>query len=210
MRTRQFSTKQVAFGNQEKILEAFEHRQKNRSSRSEICKAFGIVKGIFFWSFLLSALVYASIVVLSEKTFAYDGVRVYPQHRILSPPNPIGEIAMKDVFFDFNSFTIKQSAKTVLDENAEILRKNPDIVVFIQGYCDSRENTDENLGLKRAYAVNKYFVKQGVEPQRVNSVDKCNESYGSLANYESPWRLDRMVHFIPFRMKSKGLDVAIY
>jgi hypothetical protein len=210
MRIQECSINSIVVENREKILETFEHRQKNRHSRPEIYRVFGIFKGIFLWSFLLAALVYGSVVVLSEETFAHDLVGVYPQYQILPPPSPIEEIAMKDVFFDFNSFDIKESAKAVLDENAEILRKDPDIVVFIQGYCDSRENTDENLGLKRAYAVNDYFVKQGVEPQRVKSVDKCDESYGSLTTDESPWRLDRMVHFTPFRMKPKALDVAIY
>lgn len=210
MRIRQFSIEPVAFGHQDKILEAFEHRQKNRRSRSEGGNAFGIVKGIFLRSFLFAALVYATVVILSEKTFAYDVVGVYPQYQILPPPNPIGEIAMKDVFFDFNSFNIKGSAEGVLDENAEILRKDPNIVVFIHGYCDSRESTDENLGLKRADAVKDYFVKRGVEPQRVNSVDKCNESYGSVTTYASAWRLDRMVHFVPFRVEQKALNVAVY
>jgi outer membrane protein OmpA-like peptidoglycan-associated protein len=210
MRIHQLSIKSIVFENQEKILETFKRQHKNRHSRSEVAKVFGIVKGTLLWLFLLVAVIVGSIVVSSEKTSANDVAGDYHQYQILPPPNPRAEIAMKDVFFDFNSFNIKESAKAVLKENAGVLKRNPDVIVFIQGYCDSRENTDEHLGLKRAYAINDYIVKQGVEPQRVNSVDKCNESYVNLTTDESPWRLDRTVHFVPFRTKRKALDVAIH
>ncbi|MGB7293705.1 MAG: OmpA family protein [Thermodesulfobacteriota bacterium] len=210
MRIQLFSIKSMAVENQEKILETFEGQHKNHHSRSEVCKVFGIVKGTLLWFFLLAAVIVSSVVVSSEETFASDMVGAYPRYQPLPPPNPRDEIAMKDVFFDFNSFSIKESAKAVLKENAQVLKSNPEVIVFIQGYCDSRENTGENLGLKRAYAIKDYIVKQGVEPQRVNSVDKCNESYVGLTTDESPWRLDRTVHFVTFRTKRKAFDVAVH
>jgi hypothetical protein len=210
MRIQQLSMNSIIFQNREKILETFEHRRKYRHSGSEVPKVFGTVKRTLLWFFLLAVVIVGSGVVSSEKTFASGVTEDYHHYQILPPPNPREEIAMKDVFFDFNSFNIKESAKAVLKENAEVLKNNPDVVVFIQGYCDSREHSDENLGFKRANAVSNYIVKQGVDPQRVNSVDKCDESYVGLTADESPWRLDRFVHFSPFRTEQRVLDVAIH
>ena len=210
MRIQQLSIKSIVFENREQILETFERRHKSRHSRSEVGKVFGIFKETLLWFFLLAALIVGSVIVLSGKSFANDVAGHYHQYKILPPPGPRWQIGMKDVFFDFNSFNIKESAKAVLKENAEVLKSNPDVIVFIQGYCDSRENTDENLGMKRADAINDYIVEQGVEPQRLNSVDKCSESYVRLATDESPWRLDRTVHFVLFRQKQKALDVAVH
>jgi outer membrane protein OmpA-like peptidoglycan-associated protein len=210
MRIRQLSINPIVFQNREKILETFEHRHRYHQSRSKVRKVFGTVKGTLLWFFLLAAVIVSSGVVSSEKTFANGVTEDSHQYQVLPPPNPREEIAMKDVFFDFNSFNIKESAKAVLKENAEVLKSNPDVVVFIQGYCDSRENTDEYLGFKRAYAVSDYIVKEGVDQRRVNSVDKCDESYVGLTGDESPWRLDRFVHIIPFKTRQRAIDVAIY
>jgi outer membrane protein OmpA-like peptidoglycan-associated protein len=210
MRIRQLSINSILFLNREKIFETFEQRHNNRHSVSVVRKVFGTVKRTLLWFFLLAAVSVGSGVASSEYTFANEVTEDYHNYRILPPPNPREEIAMKDVFFDFNSFNIKESAKAVLKENAEFLKRNPDVVVLIQGYCDSKENTSENLGFKRANEVISYIVKQGVDPQRVNSIDKCDESYVGLTTDESPWNLDRFVHFIPFRTEKRALDVAVY
>lgn len=210
MRIQRFSIKSIVVEDELNILGTRECPHKPRNSRPELFEVFGIIKGILLWFFLLAAVVVGSSFVSLEETSANDIAEDFHQYRILPPPNPREEIAMKDVFFDFNSFNIKESAKAVLKENAEVLKSNPDVIVFIQGYCDARENTDKNLGLKRAYAINDYIVKQGVDPQRVNSVDKCDESYVSLTTDQITWGLDRKVHFIPFTTKQKAFDVAVH
>jgi outer membrane protein OmpA-like peptidoglycan-associated protein len=210
MGIQKFSMKSVFFESKGKISEIKENPNQNHQSTSETCKGRGIDKGRFFWFLVLVALIYCLLFISSDKTIANNMLGDYPQYSILPPPSPREQIELKDVFFDFNKTNIKESAKAVLKENAEILRNNPDIIVFIQGYCELRENIDKNLGLKRANAVNEYIVKQGIEPHRVKSVDKCNRSYVSLTGDENAWRLDRMVHFISFSIKQKALDIALY
>lgn len=210
MKTQRLAIKSNDVENREEFFETFERQHETKTFGSEVFKVFGIFKTRLLWFFLLVAVIVGSVVFPSEKTFANDLGGDRPQYQILPPPNPMDEIAMKDVFFDFNSFKIKDSAKAVLKENAEVLKSNPEVIVLIQGYCDARENTDENLGLKRAYAISDYFVKQGVEPRRVNSIDKCDESYVSLTTYKITRGLDRKVHFIPLRTDQKAFDVAVH
>jgi len=69
------------------------------------------------------------------------------------------------VLFDFDSAEIKSEAFPMLDEAALILRKNPAMKVEIDGHTDNTGSAAYNMTLseRRAKAVMKYFVDQGVE-----------------------------------------------
>lgn len=78
-------------------------------------------------------------------------------------------------FFEFNSYTIDASAKTVLDAALAFLRKYPDSAVRIEGHADNTGSEQFNLTLsaERAQNVADYFVRMGIEPSRIH----C-EGYG--------------------------------
>ena len=79
-----------------------------------------------------------------------------------------------DVFFDRGEFTLREDAKPVLAENAEILAMNPGTEVEIIGYCNTYEGTPVyNLGLKRAEAVRSFLIEQGVNLSSINIEADC-------------------------------------
>ena len=51
------------------------------------------------------------------------------------------------VHFDFDSARLTESGATLLDENAVILARHPELVVEIQGHADPRGATGYNLSL---------------------------------------------------------------
>lgn len=104
---------------------------------------------------------------------------------------------LKDVFFDRNSAILRDDARPVLDENAEVLRSDPDMFVVVESYCDSREESPAHLGTKRGDAVRDYISSRGVDPERVLVVNKCNKYDMELVNSRDTVRLDRRVHFVP-------------
>ncbi len=75
------------------------------------------------------------------------------------------------VMYDFDSAEIKSEAYPMLDEAVSILKKNPEIKVEIDGHTDNRGSAAYNLNLseRRAKAVMKYFVDNGVESQRLTT-----------------------------------------
>ena len=82
---------------------------------------------------------------------------------------PLGE-----VFFDRGEFTLREDAKPVLAEDAEILAMNPGADVEIVGYCNSYEGAPGyNLGLKRAETVRSFLVEQGVNLNSVSIGADC-------------------------------------
>jgi len=73
------------------------------------------------------------------------------------------------VLFDFDSAEIKSEAFPMLDDAVLILKKNPQMKVEIDGHTDNKGSAAYNMNLseRRAKAVMKYFVDQGVEAERL-------------------------------------------
>lgn len=108
------------------------------------------------------------------------------------PYNP----ELKDIFFDRDSYEIRGDAKPVLAENAELLKSEPGTYVVIESYCDAREESPANLGMKRADAVKEYILSRGVDAEQVLTVNKCNLYDMQLVERSETVRLDSRVHFV--------------
>ena len=76
---------------------------------------------------------------------------------------------LRNVFFDSDTFNIKEDGKTILKEVARIVRSNPDIYIKIEGYTDLRGTDNYNLVLaeKRASAVKRHLVGLGVDSKKI-------------------------------------------
>ena len=75
------------------------------------------------------------------------------------------------VMYDFDSAEIKTEAFPMLNEAVLILKENPEIKVEIDGHTDNRGSAAYNMNLseRRAKAVMKYFVDNGVEAERLTT-----------------------------------------
>ena len=73
------------------------------------------------------------------------------------------------VLFDFDSAEIKSEAHPMLDEAVVILKKNSKIKVEVDGHTDNIGPAEYNMMLseRRANAIMKYFVDNGVEAERL-------------------------------------------
>jgi outer membrane protein OmpA-like peptidoglycan-associated protein len=101
------------------------------------------------------------------------------QAEVVTPPPPMPEpppappvrqrIVLRGVNFDFNSSTIRPDSRPVLDQAATLLKANSGVQVLVQGYTDSIGSDEYNqaLSLRRAEAVYRYLVNQGVDPERL-------------------------------------------
>ncbi|UCE87754.1 MAG: OmpA family protein, partial [Deltaproteobacteria bacterium] len=76
------------------------------------------------------------------------------------------------VNFDFDKAEVRADAAVILDEAASILKRNPDVRVQIDGHTDATGPEVYNQGLseRRAEAVERYLVEQGVAAESLSTV----------------------------------------
>ncbi|ROQ91211.1 OmpA family protein [Desulfosoma caldarium] len=81
-------------------------------------------------------------------------------------------IILRGINFDFDKSDIKPEWKPVLDEGAEVLVKNPNINIIIEGHTCSigTEAYNQKLSERRAQSVFEYFVSKGISPSRMKTV----------------------------------------
>jgi len=81
------------------------------------------------------------------------------------PPAPPPEkIVLRGVHFNFDKYYIRNVDKPVLDEAADTLKANPNVKVYVNGYCDAIGSAPYNLKLsqKRAESVAAYLEDKGI------------------------------------------------
>jgi outer membrane protein OmpA-like peptidoglycan-associated protein len=77
-----------------------------------------------------------------------------------------------DMFFDFDSVTIKPGAYAELDRVAKVLSDYPQTTIQIQGHTDSSgaEAYNQALSERRANAVRDALIQRGVAPERLTTI----------------------------------------
>lgn len=101
------------------------------------------------------------------------------------------------IWFDLNSSVPKLDPVDILDNIAAILIENPDLRIEVNGHTCTIGKQDYNLklGARRADAVAKLLIKQGVKPEQITT-----HSYSSDKPFFSESHqlyLDRRVEIIP-------------
>ncbi len=101
------------------------------------------------------------------------------------------------IFFEFDQDVLSETAKRELADHAEEFKRNPSLVVLLEGHCDTRGTEDYNLALgeRRAQSVRRYLVQLGVAENRMRTM-----SYGEMrpletGENEAAWSRNRRVSF---------------
>jgi len=102
----------------------------------------------------------------------------------------------RDIFFNYESGIIREDAKEVLVGNADILKRNPDMFVIIQGEWGINETGGKLLGESRAQNVRNFIISQGVESGRIITSSKCHQGRQTVTSTPESEELSRRVHFI--------------
>lgn len=114
-----------------------------------------------------------------KDSLATDSVTAVP---VVTPPVIIDSVVIKakdskpdltfpTIYFTFNSIRIESSQIKQTTEILSTLRKNPDIRIDIEGWCDRRGSKEVNIriSLQRAEALKKWLVDRGIPAERITT-----------------------------------------
>ncbi len=108
---------------------------------------------------------------------------------------------LKRVYFTFDSASLLEPAKNQLSENAAWLRANPQVVVQIEGHCDTRGTSDYNyaLGQRRADVTRDYLAQQGIDPQRLHTISYGGDRPDDPSNGDLAHARNRRAQFLIYQ-----------
>lgn len=123
---------------------------------------------------------------------------------VVAPPETKPETAtsevldLKDVFFDYDRFALRDDARDALTANGKFLVDSPGAQVMLEGHCDERGTVEYNLALgeRRANAVKGYLVQYGVDASRLRTISYGEERPFTQGQDETAWSQNRRVHFV--------------
>jgi peptidoglycan-associated lipoprotein len=112
--------------------------------------------------------------------------------------DPKGVLAKRSVYFDYDSYVVREDGKSVVDNHAGYLNKNKARKVLIQGNTDERGGTEYNLALgqRRAEAVRKSMAALGVAETQMEAVSLGEEKPKATGTGEAAWAENRRADIV--------------
>ncbi len=116
------------------------------------------------------------------------------QRGTMAPTDQFSPI--KDIYFEFDRYSLSPNARKTLKANAEWLRDNPSEAVLIEGHADQRGTNEYNLALaaKRAETVRSYLVTLGISTDRLMTISYGEELPVCRDSAEECWLKNRRAH----------------
>ncbi|MBT9537954.1 MAG: peptidoglycan-associated lipoprotein Pal [Nitrospirae bacterium] len=111
---------------------------------------------------------------------------------------------LRDIYFDFDRYDIREDEKPILKSVSGHLLENTEYKILIEGHCDERGTNEYNLALgeKRALSAKKYLLSFGVSSSRMEVISYGEEKPVCAEKTESCWQKNRRVHFVVSERKN--------
>ncbi|RZS78196.1 OmpA family protein [Pigmentiphaga kullae] len=114
--------------------------------------------------------------------------RVDTTQQGLDPLNdPKGVLAQRSVYFDFDSYAVKDQYRPIVENHARFLNNNRNRKVVIEGNTDDVGSSEYNLALgqRRSEAVRRMMVLLGVRDDQVEAISFGKEKLKSTGTDEA-------------------------
>lgn len=97
------------------------------------------------------------------------------------------------VYFDFDSYVVKDDYRPVIEANAKMLSANRKMKMAVEGHTDDRGSSEYNLALgqRRAEAVVKSLTLLGAEQAQLEAVSFGKERPAVQGENEDAWAKNR-------------------
>jgi len=122
--------------------------------------------------------------------------------QILDPFNPQSILAQqRSVFFDFDSYTVSEQYRNLVETHARYLAAHPQQRIKIEGNTDERGGAEYNLALgqRRADAVRRMMTLLGVSDNQIEAISLGKEKPKAMGNTETDFAENRRADIVYLR-----------
>lgn len=109
-----------------------------------------------------------------------------------------GVLAKRSIYFDLDSFVVKEEFRSVVEAHAAFMKRNPGRKVTLEGNTDERGSREYNLALgqKRSEAVKSMLKVMGVPETQLEAISYGEERPKSAGHDESAWAENRRADIV--------------
>jgi peptidoglycan-associated lipoprotein len=109
-----------------------------------------------------------------------------------------GGLVGKTIYFDFDKSDIKPEFAPIVSTNAQYLTAHPNSKLKLEGNTDERGTREYNIGLgeRRAQAVRRALMLQGVAENQLTTVSFGAERPAAEGDDEAAWAKNRRVDLV--------------
>ena len=111
----------------------------------------------------------------------------------LTDPNNI--LSKRSVYFDFDTYLVKDKYKSMVLSHARYLRDNSNASIRLSGHADERGSREYNLALgqRRADSVKRVMTLAGTQESQIEAVSLGEEKPRAVGHNEAAWAENRRV-----------------
>ncbi|MBD3670754.1 MAG: peptidoglycan-associated lipoprotein Pal [Gammaproteobacteria bacterium] len=112
--------------------------------------------------------------------------------------DPDSPLSKRVIYFDYDSASIKQEYRDIIEIHAQYLADHPDTQLVLEGHTDERGSREYNiaLGERRANSVKKIMQLFGVTDAQLQTVSFGEERPVAPGHDETAWALNRRVELL--------------
>ncbi|MGD8378199.1 MAG: peptidoglycan-associated lipoprotein Pal [Gammaproteobacteria bacterium] len=112
--------------------------------------------------------------------------------------NPDSPLAQRVIYFAFDKSDIQPDYLDLLSKHAQYLIDHPDVKVRLEGHTDERGSREYNIALgdRRAQAVRRFLLFQGVRSDQITTVSYGEERPADPGHNEQAWAKNRRVELV--------------
>jgi outer membrane protein OmpA-like peptidoglycan-associated protein/tetratricopeptide (TPR) repeat protein len=141
---------------------------ENQKTNSKGMVQYNVECGTFY-SLQVSADNYETATIVLEKSNEKETttqVQLLPEEVIITEK----EVILKSIYFDFDRSNITAQGAKELDKLVNVMKKYPEMVIFVKSHTDSKGKDDYNLNLseQRAQATVQYVISKGIDKERIS------------------------------------------
>ncbi|MDF0645136.1 MAG: OmpA family protein [Nitrospira sp.] len=108
----------------------------------------------------------------------------------------VPDIIHRDLFFEVGRKGLTDEARSIIQQQAVLLKNDGDLGVLVQGYTDRQGSAGYNLalGMKRAESVKTELMSAGVAEHQIKTVSLGKEGVLCIDNSDVCRQMNRRVH----------------